>query len=659
MSVSTLANCTYNPTGDQTLGDALVDMAYARLVYGVYACTPWKWQYLVMLLSVLVWLILARWLYDLYMRFRGAAHGFTTLASELTKKDNPALAIDFASFCFSICVITRGSLTDLQPGQGNDGLYFGSFFLYQTIGCSVLIISRILNDKLMLRRADNVKEMLVNRSVAVGCVEAGTTIATALIFGASCSGADVSLGEGVGATIIYWLVGQVLLILYGNIVDAATSLPMLSPFSTELVSQTATASAAGAPDTGSDPGATEPADDDEAAAARRAATSLLKEAADGNVAAGLSLCFDLIHAGILIMAPIYIGYSAVAWLIWVVVTLGIASPVMHLYLDNIILRGSAYSVNILRHKNWGAAALMGSQKLLLALVMMNSYKENCSPESLLTDCVVKQPDSMLARIGVISVPNVFNWQVLLNLLLLLLCISFAKFVYFVRFAFKDGTATARENMRAFSLDASLSDPKNNSVAVSLAAFTFASGLTIVGIVLCPNGNAGLHAAEVLFWTAIGVLLLLLAFAINDYVLLRGVSNSDMLIADNVAVATFEGGSFVACGIILRATLTGGDFGVAEGLALTCVYWALAQLLLLIFAYVYRALTFFDDHLALREGNVAAGVSGGLTLVGSSHDRFAAHHAELHTTAAARRLALQRRSRLNLRPPASDPASARV
>ena len=56
------------------------------------------------------------------------------------------------------------------------------------------------------------------------------------------------------------------------------------------------------------------------------------------------------------MAPIYIGYSAVAWLIWVVVTLGIASPVMHLYLDNIILRGSAYSVNILRHKNWGAAA---------------------------------------------------------------------------------------------------------------------------------------------------------------------------------------------------------------------------------------------------------------------------------------------------------------
>ena len=43
---------------------------------------------------------------------------------------------------------------------------------------------------------------------------------------------------------------------------------------------------------------------------------------------------------------------------------------MHLYLDHIIMRGVAYSVNILRHKNWGAAVLLGTLKVLLALVLV-------------------------------------------------------------------------------------------------------------------------------------------------------------------------------------------------------------------------------------------------------------------------------------------------
>ena len=90
------------------------------------------------------------------------------------------------------------------------GLYFGTFFIYQAVGCVVLVVSRIINDKLMLRRADNLKEMLANRNVAVGTVEAGTTLATAIIFSASATGVDISLGEGIAATILYWIVGQVM-----------------------------------------------------------------------------------------------------------------------------------------------------------------------------------------------------------------------------------------------------------------------------------------------------------------------------------------------------------------------------------------------------------------------------------------------------------------
>jgi len=332
------------------------------------------------------------------------------------------------------------------------------------------------------------------------------------------------------------------------------------------------------------------------------------------VAAGLSIFFDLVHAGIVIAAPIYVGYSVLAWLVYVLTTLLVVSPVMHLYLDHIIMRGASYTTNILRHKNWGAAVLMGAQKVLLAFVLMYSYRENCSPSTLYAECIIKEPDEMLAALAIVSLPNVFTWQVLFNMLLLLLLIGFAKFVYFLRLAFKDGVGNAAENMRQYSLDETLADPNNNAVSISLAAYTFATGLAAVGIVTCPDENPGLHAGFILLWTAIGSALLFVAFVINDYILLIKISNTDMLIANNLAVATFEAGSFLACGAILRTTLTGGGYSIGDGLALTCIYWLLSQALLLVFAYVYRFLTFFDDWEALRTGNVASGVSGGITLV---------------------------------------------
>jgi uncharacterized membrane protein YjfL (UPF0719 family) len=206
---ATLANCSYANDNAVTLGEQLTNSDFAlNVIYGIQACTPLKWQYLVNLLCVVLWLIVARWMYDFYMRFRrrGKEPAFR-LAEELTKRDNPALAIDFASFLLSICIITRGSLDGLQPGI-DDARYFGSFFAYQAIGCVVLTITRILNDKLMLRKVKNVDAMIEDRSIAVGCVEGGQTVATAIIFSASASGGG-PFGEGVALTLLYWLFGQV------------------------------------------------------------------------------------------------------------------------------------------------------------------------------------------------------------------------------------------------------------------------------------------------------------------------------------------------------------------------------------------------------------------------------------------------------------------
>jgi len=206
---TTLRNCSYEyDTSDGSFGQTIINVDFSAHLYSTYACTPFKWEYALNLLCVVLWLVGYRWLYDLFMRVqrRGVADTFR-LADQLTARDNPALAIDFASFLFSMCLITRGSLSGdvrvIQPAR-----YFGSFFAYQAVGAVVILIARVLNDKLMLRAVDNIKAMVEERSVAVALVQAGTTIATALIFAASCSGSDSSFGEGLGLTIVYWAIGQ-------------------------------------------------------------------------------------------------------------------------------------------------------------------------------------------------------------------------------------------------------------------------------------------------------------------------------------------------------------------------------------------------------------------------------------------------------------------
>ena len=82
------------------------------------------------LLVVVFWYMLCRYLYDGYYRLSGIVPDFR-LAEHLTKRDNPALAIQFAAFVFSIGLITRGSLQSLPIEYDKLGEYFYTFFAYQ------------------------------------------------------------------------------------------------------------------------------------------------------------------------------------------------------------------------------------------------------------------------------------------------------------------------------------------------------------------------------------------------------------------------------------------------------------------------------------------------------------------------------------------------
>ena len=111
-----------------------------------------------------------------------------------------------------------------------------------------------------------------------------------------------------------------------------------------------------------------------------------------------------------------------------------------------------------------------------------------------------------------------------------------------------------------------------------------------------------------------MLLLFIAQIINDRVLLSSVDNSEELLNDNIAVACVEAGSLVACGRIMQAVLSGNSASVGEGFATILLYWVSGQLILLLFSACYRKVTGFENQAEIKQGNVAVGLSSGLTLV---------------------------------------------
>ena len=265
---------------------------------------------------------------------------------------------------------------------------------------------------------DNITEMVEKHNIGVASAQAGATVATSIIIAASAGGVSTSWADGFTATLLFWAIGQALLLLYALAVDGITSLPVVQAFSTRLVRRPDGAEAPTETDSeeSMDIGPTSMLR--QACAMREAPCDILmphspqpvlpeapyadvaytcppafvpspcvwhalmppsdaharvlvhtrsphapRQAAGGNVAAGLNLGADMVHAALVIAAPINVGWSLVAWLIFVVTALLVVTPLLHLYLDHIVMRGAAYSVNILHHKNWGAAVLLGSLKV--------------------------------------------------------------------------------------------------------------------------------------------------------------------------------------------------------------------------------------------------------------------------------------------------------
>ncbi|MEM7351306.1 MAG: DUF350 domain-containing protein [Acidobacteriota bacterium] len=161
------------------------------------------------LAAVFVLFLIGKFVYD-------RLHPSFDLKSELFERDNFALSLAVVGYYLGLVLALGGVLAGEGVDLAND--LFDIFFF--GLAAIVLInLSGWINDKVILSKFDNRKEIIGDRNAGTGAIEGGNHVANGLIVAGALDGDNVDLV----IVVAFWAVGQLALILAGLLYDRLTS----------------------------------------------------------------------------------------------------------------------------------------------------------------------------------------------------------------------------------------------------------------------------------------------------------------------------------------------------------------------------------------------------------------------------------------------------
>ena len=272
----------------------------------------------VYLATILVVLYLAKKSYDWL--------GPCDLSVQLTKEDNKAVAVAFSGYLFGVGLILLSVLRGEE--QVGDAGSIAAAYLFDLgataawcLGGTVLLhVAQRINDRLILYAFSNVKEMVEDRNVGTGVVEAGGYIGSGLIIHAALSGSNSSIWAELVSTVLYFLAGQGAFVLFGLLYQKIVRFDLQAQLERD------------------------------------------------NAAAGVSFGFNLVAIAVLISAFVQQSDSLVGLFLWFV--LGVFLLLTSRYVvDKIMLPGDLLDDEIQNDQNWGAALVEGMVAVALAFIV--------------------------------------------------------------------------------------------------------------------------------------------------------------------------------------------------------------------------------------------------------------------------------------------------
>ena len=134
---------------------------------------------------------------------------------ELVEKDNAALALAVVGYYFGLVLAIGGTIAGPSAGLVED-LY--DLVIYGILSIILLNISWFLGDKLILFKFRVSEELIRDHNQGTGVVSAGISVASGFIIYGAVSGE----GGSIWTVLVFWALGQVLLILAGLVYELIT-----------------------------------------------------------------------------------------------------------------------------------------------------------------------------------------------------------------------------------------------------------------------------------------------------------------------------------------------------------------------------------------------------------------------------------------------------
>jgi len=254
--------------------------------------------------------LIGKWLNDLVTSYG--------IDEELTREDNPALAISISGYYLGIIIVYIGALMGPSTTLLWDLVLVGGYGLG---GIVLLLLSRLINDALILRNFSAEHELIADRNPGAGAVLFGSYVASALIV----AGAIQGEGGGPHTAFAFYALGQAALVLFTWVYD------WLVPY------------------------------------------SLLEQIEKDNVAAGVAFGGALIAIGIIVMRAVsgdFVGWMADLQSLGLnVLLVFVYLAVVRLFFDKLVIPRSDLSIEITRDRNVGAGVLEGAVSVGFAAVL--------------------------------------------------------------------------------------------------------------------------------------------------------------------------------------------------------------------------------------------------------------------------------------------------
>lgn len=155
---------------------------------------------------VLVAIWIGKLVNDLLTRYK--------IDEEITGKNNPAVGIALAGYYIGLAIAIAGVVIGPEGETlGNEAI---TVAIYSVIAIILMNLATFINDKLILYKFDDQKELVDDRNSGTSAVMTGSYLATGLIVNASVSG-EVSgdWWQGLLACFIFFILGQAVLVITG------------------------------------------------------------------------------------------------------------------------------------------------------------------------------------------------------------------------------------------------------------------------------------------------------------------------------------------------------------------------------------------------------------------------------------------------------------